>query len=129
MSKFINIVSIRVKKESKKNYLKKIKNVANFEGLVSSKHIETGPNTYCMIEEWITKEALMKARKMIESLDNVEPLINNDDISEIEITSAIGGSIITEKDLKKNKTKYPKSRFLNNEKTGKKAFYFLYANS
>ena len=128
MSKFINIVRIKVKKESKKNYLKKIKNVANFEGLISSKHIETGPNTYCMVEEWITKEALMKARKMIESFDKVEPLIN-DDSSELEITSATGGSIITEKDLKKNKTKYPKSRFLNNEKIGKKAFYFLYANS
>ena len=68
MSKFINIVRVRVKKDSKKDYLKKIKNVANIEGLISSKHIETGPNTYCMVEEWITKEALMKARKIIEIL-------------------------------------------------------------
>ena len=128
MSKFINIVKVHVKKDSKKSYLKKIKNVANFEGLISSKHIETGPNTYCMIEEWITKEALMKARKMIESLDKVEPLIS-DDSSEIDITSSIAGSIITEKDLKKNETEYPRSRFLNNEKISKKHFYFLYMNS
>ena len=70
----------------------------------------------------------MKARKMIESLDKVEPLII-DDSSEIDITNSIGGSIITEKDLKKDKTEYPMSRFLNNEKLSKKHFYFLYKNS
>ena len=128
MSRFINIVRVRVKKDSKKDYLKKIKNVANIEGLISSKHIETGPNTYCMVEEWITKEALMKARKMIEIFDKVKPLIS-DNSSEINITNSVGGTIITEKYIKKNKTELPESRFLNSEKIGKKHFYFIYANS
>ena len=96
MSKFINIVRVNIKKDSKKNYLKKIKNIANFEGLISCKHIETGPNTYCMIEEWSTKEALMRARRTIEIFHKDKPLIDNDP-SEIDITDAVSGLILAEK--------------------------------
>ena len=98
MSKFINIVKVHVKKDSKKSYLKKIKNVSNFDGLISCKHIETGPNTYCMIEEWTTKEALIKARKIIEMFYKKEPLINKVS-SEINITESIAGRILIEKYL------------------------------
>ena len=49
-----------------------------------------------MIEEWITKEALMKARKMIEIFDKVKPLINESS-SEIDITDSVCDRILTEK--------------------------------
>ncbi len=96
MDKFTNIVKVNLKKDSKKNYLKKIKNIRNFDGLISCKHIETGPNTYCMIEEWTSKDALMKARKIIEILDKDEPLIN-EDLSEIDIMDSVSGRILVEK--------------------------------
>ena len=93
---FINIVTVKLKDDSKKNYIKKIKNITNFDGLISSKHIAIDSNTYCMIEEWTTKEALTKARKTIELVNEIKPLIN-DKSSEINITSSICGSVIIEK--------------------------------
>ena len=95
---FINIVTVKLKDDSKKNYIKKIKNITNFDGLISSKHIAIDSNTYCMIEEWSSKEALKKARKAIELVNKVRPLINEKS-SEIDITGSISGPIIIEKRL------------------------------
>ena len=99
MSKFINIVKIKIKSGSKKNYIKKIENKENFDGLISSKHLTLNSNTYCMIEEWRSKEALIKARKTIEISDKLKPLIK-DQSSIVEITSVINGPVIIEKDGK-----------------------------
>ena len=99
MSKFINIVKIKIKNGSKKNYIKKIENKENFDGLISSKHLTLNSNTYCMIEEWRSKEALIKARKTIEISDKLKPLIKNQS-SIVEITSLINGPIIIEKNAK-----------------------------
>ena len=99
MSKFINIVKIKIKNGSKKNYIKKIENKENFDGLISSKHLTLNSNTYCMIEEWRSKEALIKARKTIEISDKLKPLIK-DQSSIVEITSVINGPVIIEKDGK-----------------------------
>ena len=85
MSKFINIVTVKIKKDLKKNYIKKIKNISNFDGLISCKHLAIDSNTYCIIEEWSSREALMKARKTIELVNKVKPLINEKS-SEIDIT-------------------------------------------
>ena len=77
MSNFINIITVKIKKNlEEKDYIKKIKNITNFDGLISCKHLAIDSNTYCMIEEWSSKEALMKARKMIELVNEVKPLIN-----------------------------------------------------
>tara|TARA_B110000438_G_scaffold259564_1_gene269046 strand:+ start:161 stop:565 length:405 start_codon:yes stop_codon:yes gene_type:complete len=99
MSKFVNIVKIKIKSGSKKNYIKKIENKENFDGLISSKHLTLDSNTYCMIEEWRSKEALIKARKTIEISDKLKPLIK-DQSSIVEITSLINGPVIIEKDGK-----------------------------
>ena len=61
-------------------------------------------------------------------IDKVKPLINEKS-SEIEITSSMSGSIVTEQNITKNKTEYPESSYLNIEKKGNKHFYFLYNNS
>ena len=95
MSKFVNIVKIKIKSGSKKNYIKKIENKENFDGLISSKHLTLDSNTYCMIEEWRSKEALIKARKTIEISDKLKPLIK-DQSSIVEITSLINGPVIIE---------------------------------
>ena len=39
MTKFINVVTVKVQNNTKKNYIKKIQNTTNFDGLISSKHI------------------------------------------------------------------------------------------
>ena len=139
MSKFINIVKIKIKNGSKKNYIKKIENKENFDGLISSKHLTLDSNTYCMIEEWRSKEALIKARKTIEISDKLKPLIK-DQSSIVEIISLINGSIIIEKnekekekeimdlgtsslDIKKKDQKHHNFYF------AKSHFYFLYNNS
>ena len=100
MSKFVNIVKIKIKSGSKKNYIKKIENKENFDGLISSKHLTLNSDTYCMIEEWRSKEALIKARKTIEISDKLKPLIK-DQSSIVEITSLINGPVIIEKDEEK----------------------------
>ena len=127
MSKFINIVTINIKNNSRKNYIKKSKNITNFDGLVSSKHVAIDSNTYCMIEEWRSKEALVKARKAIELANEVKPLINEKS-TEIDIIGSLSGSIIAEKEIKKNQTEEPSSGFSNIEKIGNKYFYYLYRN-
>jgi len=96
MSKFINIVTVKIKNDLNKNYIKKIKNIKNFEGLISCKHLAIDTDTYCMIEEWSSKEALIKARKTIELVNTVKPLINEKS-SEIDIISSVSGPIIVEK--------------------------------
>ena len=99
MTKFINVVTVKVQNNTKKNYIKKIQNTTNFDGLISSKHIAIDFNTYCLIEEWRSKEALIKARKTIEISDKLKPLIK-DQSSIVEIISLINGSIIIEKNEK-----------------------------
>ena len=88
MDKFINIVNVKIKNKSKKDYIKKIKNITNFDGLVSSKHVAIDSSTYCMIEERNSKEDLMKARKTIEIFDKIIPLIKEES-SEIDITGSV----------------------------------------
>jgi len=128
MSKFINIVTVKIKKNFAKDYIKKIKNITNFDGLISCKHLAIDSNTYCMIEEWSSKEALMKARKMIELVNEVKPLINVK-LSEIDITGSVGGTIVIEKVMKKKEIEDLRSSSLDIEKKGQKHFYFLYKNS
>ena len=125
---FINIVTVKVKKGFEKDYIKKIKNITNFDGLISSKHIAIDFNTYCLIEEWRSKEALIKARKAIELIDKVRPLINEKS-PEIDITGSLGGTIIIEKNMNEKKIEEPRSSSLDIEKRGQKHFYSIYNNS
>ena len=128
MTKFINVVKVKLKKDSKKNYIKKIKNITNFDGLISTKHIAIDYNTYCMIEEWSSKEALTKARKSIELINKIKPLIDEKS-SQIDITSSLGGTVITESNINKNKIKEQDSASYNINKSDSNHFYFLYKNS
>ena len=127
MSKFINIVTVKIKNNSNKNFIKKIKNRISFHGLISSKHVAIDSNTYCMIEEWRSKEAMIKARKTIELINEARPLINEKS-SEIDITGSLGGSVITEDNMEKNKTNKPVSGSSDIEKKSQKHFYYLYNN-
>ena len=127
MTKFINVVTVKVQNNTKKNYIKKIQNTTNFDGLISSKHIAIDFNTYCLIEEWRSKEALIKARKAIELINKARPLINEKS-PEIEIIGSLGGTIIIEKNMNKNKIEEPGSSSLDIEKRGQKHFYHLYNN-
>ena len=131
MSKFINIVTIKIKKELKRDYIKKIKNITNFEGLISSKHIIIDSSTYLVIEEWSSKEALMKARKTIEAFDKMSNFANliKENSPEIDVITSFGGTIVNEQNITKNKTEYPESSYLDSERIGNKHFYFLYSNS
>ena len=97
MSKFINIVKVTIKDGSEKKYLKKVKNKENFDGLISSKHLMINSNTYYMIEEWKSEEALLKARKSIEISDQLKPIIK-DQSSIVEVTSLINGPVIKEEE-------------------------------
>ena len=128
MTKFINVVKVKLKKDSKKNYIKKIKNITNFDGLISTKHIAIDSNTYCIIEEWSSKEALMKARKSIELINKIKPLIDEKS-SQIDIISSLGGTVITERNINKNEIKEQDSASYNINKSGSNYFYFLYKNS
>ena len=129
MSKFINIVKIKIKNGSKKNYIKKIENKENFDGLISSKHLTLNSDTYCMIEEWRSKEALIKARKTVEISDKLKPLIK-DQASIVEITSLINGPVIIEKDEKEKEIMdFGTSSLDIKKKFTKSHFYFLYNNS
>ena len=124
---FINIVTVKVKRGLEKKYIEKINKMTKFEGLVSCKHVAIDSNTYCVIEEWTSKVALMKARKTIELANEVQPLINEKS-SEIDVTGFIGGKIISEKNIEKNKTEETRPDSFAIEKIGNKHFYFLYSN-
>ncbi len=128
MNKFINVVTVKVKNNTKKNYINKIHNTTNFDGLISSKHVAIDSNTYCLIEEWRSKEALIKARKAIELIDKVRPLINEKS-PEIDIIGSLNGTIIIEKNVNEKKIEEPRSSSLDIEKRGQKHFYHLYNNS
>ena len=131
MNKFINVVTIKIKKGLKRDYIKKIKNITNFEGLISSKHIIINSSTYLVIEEWSSKEALMKARKTIEAFDKMSNFVNliKENSPEIDVITSFGGTIVNEHNITKNKTEYPESSNLDSERIGNKHFYFLYSNS
>ena len=100
MDKFINIVKVKIKNGSKEKYIKKVENKENCDGLISTKHLTLNSDTYCLIEEWRSKDALVKARKTIEISDKLKPLIK-DQSSIVEITSLINGPVIIEKDEEK----------------------------
>ena len=57
-----------------------------------------------MIEEWNSKEDLVKARKKIEIFNKIKPLIREKS-SEIDITGSISGPIIIEKSEKKKRNR------------------------
>ena len=100
MSKFMNIVRSKVKKDKKDEHIKKLKeffgSMENTEGLISMKQIQTGPYTYCIIGEWKSEDAIAKARpKMIAGLDSVRSML--EEISpELGTTDPVSGHVIME---------------------------------
>ena len=70
MSKFINIVKVKVKPSHKDEYLKLMNARPAFDGQVSSYVAETGSSQFHMVATWHSEEAIAKARpQMIEFLD------------------------------------------------------------
>ena len=108
MDTFINIIKIKVKNGSKKDYINKIKYTTDFEGLVSTKHVALNSNTYFVIEEWTSKKALTKARETIENFDKMSNFVKlvEENPSEIEIIDSLGGPIIVKKDEKEKDQKH-----------------------
>ena len=100
MSKFINVVRSKVKKDKKDEYIKKLKeffdNMKGTDGLISMKQIQTGSNNMCIIGEWKDEQSIAKARdKMIAGLDTVRPML--EEISpELGVTDAVSGPVIME---------------------------------
>ena len=100
MSKFMNVVRSKVKRDKKDEHMKKLKeffdNTRGTEGLISMKLIETGPNNMCIIGEWKDAQSIAKARdKMIAGLDTVRPLL--EEISPaLGVTDPVSGPVIME---------------------------------
>ena len=100
MSKFMNVVSSKVKEGKKEEYIEKVKeffnNMKGTDGLISMKQIQTGPNNMCIIGEWKDEQSIAKARdKMIAGLDTVRSLL--EEISpELGVTDPVSGSVIME---------------------------------
>ena len=100
MSKFMNVVRSKVKEGKKDEYIKKLKeffnNIKGTDGLISMKQIQTGPNTMCIIGEWIDEQSIAKARdKMIAGLDGVRSLL--EEISpELGVTDPVSGPVVME---------------------------------
>ena len=96
MTKFINVVKVKVKEVYKEDYLKKMHEMPKFKGLTSSKLIEIGPNYYCMIGEWESESHLAKARpQMINFLDTIRPLLEEIS-SKLGVTDPASGPVIQE---------------------------------
>ena len=97
MTKFINVVKVKVKEVYKEDYLQKVKDMPKYQGLISTKLIETGVNSYCFIGEWESENHIAKARpQMIKFLDSIRPLLEQ--ISpELGITDPASGPVIQEK--------------------------------
>ena len=76
MVKFINVIKYKIKDGSKDECLKKINEMPKYEGLISSKYIETGANSYCYLGEWVSEEAYKAAYpKLIEFLDTIRDFL------------------------------------------------------
>ena len=100
MTKFINAVRSKVKKDKKDEYMQKLQeffnNMQGTDGLISMKQIQTGPNNMCIIGERKDEQAIAKARdKMIAGLDTVRPLL--EEISpELGVTDPVSGPVVME---------------------------------
>ena len=100
MTKFINAVRSKVKKDKKDEYMQKLQeffnNMQGTDGLISMKQIQTGPNNMCIIGEWKDEQSIAKARdKMIAGLNAVRSLL--EEISpELGVTDPVSGPVIME---------------------------------
>ena len=97
MAKFINVVKYKIKDGSKDECLKKINEMPKYEGLISSKYIETGANSYCYLGERVSEEAYKAAYpKLIEFLDTIRDFLK--EISpELGVTDLVSGTVVIEK--------------------------------
>ena len=97
MTKFINVVRIKVKEVYKEDYLKKMDEMPKYLGLISLKLIETGANSFCVVGEWESENHIKKARpQMINFLDSIRSLL--EEISpELGVTDPVSGPVIKEK--------------------------------
>ena len=100
MTKFINAVRSKVKKDKKDEYMQKLQeffnNMQGTDGLISMKQIQTDLNNMCIIGEWKDESSIAKARdKMIAGLNTVKPLL--EEISpELGVTDPVAGPVIME---------------------------------
>ena len=97
MTKFINIVRIKVKPSLKEEYLKLMNARPAFDGQVSSYLAETGSYQFHMIAIWHSEDAIVKARpQMIEFLDTLRETL--EELSpDLGVTDPTSGPIVLEK--------------------------------
>ena len=97
MTKFINVVKYKIKDGSKDGCLTKINEMPKYKGLISSKYIETGINSYCYLGEWVSEGAYKTAYpKLIEFLDTIRNFLK--EISpELGVTDPVSGPVVIEK--------------------------------
>ena len=97
MSKFINIVKVKVKSSHKDEYLKLMNARPAFDGQVSSYVAETASSQFHMVATWHSKEAIAKARpQMIAFLYTFRHTLEELS-SELGVTDPSSGPIVLEK--------------------------------
>ena len=97
MAKFMNIVRCKVKSSNREEYLKKIDEMAKFDGQISAKYVETEPKALFMIGEWNSDDDIAKARpKMIAFLDTLRHTLEELS-SDLGVTDPHSGTVVIEK--------------------------------
>ena len=72
MSKYVNVVKVRVKPSLRGKYIKLVKARPKFKGQSSAFFVETAKSQFHMIGVWKSKSDMIKARpKMIEFLNTL----------------------------------------------------------
>ena len=97
MSKYVNVVKVKVKPSLRSKYIKLVKARPKFKGQTSALFVETARSQFHMIGIWKSKSDMIKARpKMIEFLDKARHTLEELS-SELGVTDPHSGTVIVEK--------------------------------
>ena len=97
MSKYVNVVKVKVKPSLRSKYIKLVKDRPKFKGQTSALFVETAKFQFHMIGVWKSKSDMIKARpKMIEFLNTLRHTLKK--LSpRLGVTDPASGSIIVKK--------------------------------
>ena len=97
MSKYVNVVKVKVKPPLRNKYIKLVKARPKFKGHTSALFVETAKSQFHMIGVWKSKRNIIKARpKMIEFLNTLRHTLKK--LSpRLGVTDPASGSVIVKK--------------------------------
>ena len=76
MSKYVNVVKVKVKPSLRTKYIRLVKARPKFKGQTSALFVETAKSQFHMIGVWKSKNDMIKARpKMIEFLNTSQHVV------------------------------------------------------